>query len=349
MTGGTRPPIDRPLRLVARAPVRCADAGGWTDTWFATAGSVCNVAVAPGAEVVLDARPAVDGGAGIVRLRCEAYGDDYCFHGEAAPGRHPLLEAAIRRWAPAQSDLDIQVRAAIPPGSGLGTSAAVAVALVGALEHATDGRVDPLQVAHAAHALETDDLGLQSGVQDQYAAALGGPLLLRVSPYPRTEAIRLVVSDAVIAALDAQFVTVSLGRPHHSSAVHEHVISRFVHEPRAADEALEPLREAAEDAAAALVAEDLPAYGHALASCTRAQEALHPELVCPDAHSIIAVARAEGALGWKVNGAGGDGGTVTVLAAPGGAARLRDTLRHHWSVLPLTVVRTGLSIDVLSD
>ena len=36
---------------------------------------------------------------------------------------------------------------------------------------------------------------------------------------------------------------------------------------------------------------------------------------------VIAVARAHGALGWKVNGAGGDGGSLTVLCGPGADAR----------------------------
>ena len=35
-----------------------------------------------------------------------------------------------------------------------------------------------------------------------------------------------------------------------------------------------------------------------------------------DAHRIIEVAKANGAIGWKVNGAGGDGGSITLLCGP---------------------------------
>ena len=49
---------------------------------------------------------------------------------------------------------------------------------------------------------------------------------------------------------------------------------------------------------------------------TEAQSSLHPELVGADARAIIEVARQHGALGWKVNGAGGDGGSLTLLAGP---------------------------------
>ena len=41
---------------------------------------------------------------------------------------------------------------------------------------------------------------------------------------------------------------------------------------------------------------------------TEAQERLHPELVSRDAHRVIEIAKEHGALGWKVNGAGGEGG-----------------------------------------
>jgi D-glycero-alpha-D-manno-heptose-7-phosphate kinase len=49
---------------------------------------------------------------------------------------------------------------------------------------------------------------------------------------------------------------------------------------------------------------------------TEAQRNLHPDLVSLDAQRIIEIAEAHGAGGWKVNGAGGDGGSVTILCGP---------------------------------
>jgi D-glycero-alpha-D-manno-heptose-7-phosphate kinase len=46
---------------------------------------------------------------------------------------------------------------------------------------------------------------------------------------------------------------------------------------------------------------------------TEAQARLHPALVGAEASRVIAIARAHGALGWKVNGAGGEGGSLTLL------------------------------------
>jgi D-glycero-alpha-D-manno-heptose-7-phosphate kinase len=46
---------------------------------------------------------------------------------------------------------------------------------------------------------------------------------------------------------------------------------------------------------------------------TEAQGRLHPALISPEASRVIEIACDHGALGWKVNGAGGDGGSVTIL------------------------------------
>ncbi len=87
---------------------------------------------------------------------------------------------------------------------------------------------------------------------------------------------------------------------------------------------LDGLRTLAREGRAALLAGDLAAYGSALSANCDLQAALHPALVSDVAAQVIAVARAHGAAGWKVNGAGGDGGSVTVLCGAG-ARRERAT------------------------
>jgi D-glycero-alpha-D-manno-heptose-7-phosphate kinase len=46
---------------------------------------------------------------------------------------------------------------------------------------------------------------------------------------------------------------------------------------------------------------------------TDAQAELNAALVGADAQTIIDIARRNGAIGWKVNGAGGEGGSITLL------------------------------------
>ena len=67
---------------------------------------------------------------------------------------------------------------------------------------------------------------------------------------------------------------------------------------------------------------------------TEAQRSLHPELVGVDARRVIEFAAAHGAIGWKVNGAGGDGGSVTILSATREAKAGSSIASPCWTPLP---------------
>jgi D-glycero-alpha-D-manno-heptose-7-phosphate kinase len=331
---------------VATAPVRVCDAGGWTDTWFSEQGVVCNLAVRPGATATarLSAAAGSTAAGPEVDLSVAAFGQRYRYPASLPPGRQPLLEAAIRRFAPADfGRLTVAVGAGVPPGSGVGTSAAVVVALAGALLAVADGGLDPDRVAAAAHQVEVADLGQESGLQDQLAAAHGGASLITIARYPDATWSALTLSPATWEALGRRLLTVFLGRPHRSSDVHLQVIAGLAGRAGGQDR-LEPLREAAREAAGALEAGDLEAYGAALDANTEAQAALHPGLVSDGARRVIDVARRHGASGWKVNGAGGDGGTLTVVGPDEPRALAAALADDDWQVLALEPSPSGLRI-----
>ncbi len=112
-----------------------------------------------------------------------------------------------------------------------------------------------------------------------------------------------------------------LGRTHSSTAIHEEVIRGLDGSDPAGLAALDDLRRAAAAARDAVEAGDLAALGAAMQANTEGQRRLHPSLVGADAQRVIAAVAARGALGWKVNGAGGEGGSLAVLCPPGEAAR----------------------------
>lgn len=299
--------------------MRIADLGGWTDTWFAGSGVVCSLAVQPGASVSISAVA----GRGDVLIEAVDFGDRYSLADER--GRHPLLEAAIDEVG-VRSGLDVvvQVGSPIPPGASTGTSAAVTVALVGALMSLRDGEVDRAEVAAVAHRVEAVRLGRETGIQDQLAAVHGGANRIDMDSYPTATVTPLPLAPAVRAELQRRLVLVFLGRTHVSSAVHQEVIASLEGStPSEVHRRLEPLRQAARDGAAALVAGDLEAYGAALVANTNAQSALHASLVSDDAWRLFDAARARGGCGWKVNGAGGEGGSVTLLCGSEPDARSR--------------------------
>ena len=112
-------------------------------------------------------------------------------------------------------------------------------------------------------------------------------------------------------------------------------------------DALDALRVLARQGREALLAGDLDQYGRILSANCAQQAALNASLVNDVAAGVIDVARAYGAAGWKVNGAGGSGGSVTVLcdARPGARAELATALEQQVPgvrVLPLTLSTDGV-------
>jgi len=103
----------------------------------------------------------------------------------------------------------------------------------------------------------------------------------------------------------------------------------------------------AEKSRDAVHAGDFVALGGAMIENTEAQERLHPDLVSRDARRVIEIAKGHGALGWKVNGAGGDGGSLTILTGTLShvkRAMIRDieTENPAFKNIPVYLSRYGL-------
>jgi len=163
--------------------VRICDNGGWTDTWFGGPGRVVNIAVTPGVHVSIRATTGPDP----VVLDVESFDDRY----PIVPGASRIARASAsggraRRVAAAGRCRAGGPRAfGRPRRCGAGTSASVAVALLGALAAARSEQLSPRDVAYAAHRLEVDILGVESGIQISLSAAFGGINYIDVEPSRR--------------------------------------------------------------------------------------------------------------------------------------------------------------------
>jgi D-glycero-alpha-D-manno-heptose-7-phosphate kinase len=341
---------ERPLRIInGVAPIRICDNGGWTDTWFAGHGAVCNIGVYPYVEVQIAVYERDRRGDQIV-LHAENYGERYAVvPGKPEWARHPLLEAAIQEMSvPPTLALEIAIYSDVPAGASTGTSAAVTVALIGALDALTAGRLTAHEVALRALHVETKRLGLQSGIQDQLCSAYGGINFIEMHQYPHASVSPIQLPNALWWELEQRLLLVFLGKTHSSHAVHQQVIAGLEREGGASPR-LAALRQQAYASRDALFAGDFVALGRAMAENTDAQRALHPALVSADAEQIIGLAREHGALGWKVNGAGGEGGSLTLLLGPEASARRALTraipqLNPLFQPIPTYLSRTGLRV-----
>jgi len=341
---------ERPLAVVnSVAPIRICDNGCWTDTWFAGHGQVFNIAVYPYAEVQIAVRRGGEAADRVV-LHPENFGDAYPVRHHAAPwGPHPLLEAALAYMkVPGDLRLEVTIHSEAPAGAGTGTSAAVTVALVGALDALTPGRLTAHEAAAAAQRVETEMLHRQCGIQDQLASAYGGINYIEMFAYPHASVSPVLVPDPVWWELERRLVLVYLGRSHDSSALHETVI-RSLEDTGPDSPALAALRRSAADARDALSAGDFEALGRAMRAATEGQGRLHPALVGTEARRVIEIAREHGALGWKVNGAGGEGGSLTLLCDED-ASRQRALVREverdspAFRRVPVRLSRHGLRV-----
>lgn len=333
------------------APIRVCDNGGWTDTWFAERGAIFNIGVYPYVEVQIDVYPRAER-AQRVLLNAENYGDRYAVLPQQEAHewiRHPLLEAAIDLMGvPNDLAVEISIYSEAPAGCSTGTSAAVTVALIGALDLLTPGRRTPLEVAYAAHRIETEMLHQQSGIQDQLCAAYGGINYIEMFQYPYAAVSQILVPNDIWWELERRLCLVFLGKSHSSSAVHEMVI-RDLRDSGPDSPKLEHLRRTARASRDACYAGDFPALGRAMDANTEGQRMLHPSLVSAEAEEIMRLAREYGALGCKVNGAGGDGGSITILSGPSMSAkramlRAIEQANPLYQNIPIYLSRYGLRV-----
>jgi len=307
----------RPSRTIrATAPLRINDIGGWTDTWFSGEGKVLNLAISPPVEVELKAYPNKRKRKKRVYVRALDFEESFWMDpDEPDYSIHPYLQGAIHSLhIPKRYELAISVSAGIPAASSVGSSAAVCVALIGAIAALSPQTRSLDEIVSLAHRVETEKLGLQSGIQDQICAAYGGICYIHMLNYPEARVKRLLLPGRLRDELNHRLSLIFLGKAHRSSEIHEDVISTLEKGGPQFKEIIK-MRDLAEKARGCLKKGDLTAYGKIMIQNNECQRALHPGLVSEDADRVIAIAKEYRAAGWKVNGAGGKGGSLTILGS----------------------------------
>lgn len=328
-----------PTAFRAAAPLRLDFAGGWTDVppFSAREGGV----VVNGA-IGLAAHAALTLGGPRIKLVSEDLGLELeCANagGLVLDGRLDLLKAALR-MLPVQAPCTLTTRSDAPPGSGLGASGALDVALVAVLSLARTERPSDREIAEQAWHLETVEAGVPGGKQDQCAAALGGFHRLSFrDPDVGIEPISLERTFA--AALERQGVLCYTGRAHDSGATIARVRAAFERGDRAVIGALRALKDVAEAMAEALRAADLSRVGGLLADNWTQQVALDPAMRTPEMARLERALAAVGVLGGKAAGAGA-GGSMFFLTGDDPAPAVAAAREAGATVLPLRWAPAGV-------
>jgi len=332
------------------APIRINDIGGWTDTWFSKEGKVLNTAVFPLVEVRINAlknREKIDQR---VLVRLENYGEAFWIIPEKpAYDHHPLIQGAFNSIIiPKDIMLQVTLYSHVPAGSSTGTSASVCVALLGALDYLAQSNHTVYEIAYLAHRVETEKLKLQSGIQDQLAAAFGGICYVDMYAYPEAKVTKVELDDELWKELDERLSLIYLGQSHSSSAIHEEVIA-FLEAKGSQYSIIKQLRALAEKAKGALLERDLDSFGEIMIQNNECQRALHEGLISEEADSVINIAKKYKALGWKVNGAGGKGGSLTVLGSQDETLRNQmlgeiNSMGRGIKSIPIALALSGVTV-----
>ena len=302
----------------ARAPLRLGLAGGGTDLPFyaeAFGGAVLNATIDRYAFASI--RPRDD--AQVVFDACDLDREESHPAAPVLPASTLLLhrgvyERMVREFN-AGAPLAISVTTSVdaPMGSGLGSSSALVVALIEAYCAYLDCPLGRYEVARLAFEIERVELGLAGGQQDQYAAAFGGINFIEFLQGGRVIVNPLRFASAVVNELESSLVLCFSGRSRLSDSIIRDQTGRL---SAGSTEALEAMHQLREDAVAmkqAVLHGDIGAIAAVLERSWLAKKRTAASVSTAQIEALEVLARANGAMGAKVSGAGGGGFMMFVV------------------------------------
>ena len=292
----------------AKAPLRISFAGGGTDVPpypEREGGCVLNATIDSFAWGSL--RPRNDGS-----IKLESVDLGICLEYKAdeempLDGQLDLVKAALRRLEAKNSHgFDIFLKSDVPPGSGLGSSSALMVALVGLVKELKNLPITDYETAQLAYAIEREDMGILGGLQDQYAATFGGVNFIEFYK-DRVIVNPLRISRDVVNELEHNLLLCYTGTTRRSDRIIEDQTRRYEQKDPEALAALSEQKQLATEMKNALLRRKLDDFGDLLHCAWLSKRRMSSKITNAVINELYEAARKHGALGGKITGAGGGG------------------------------------------
>ncbi len=305
----------------ARAPLRLGLAGGGTDVspfCDLHGGFVLNAAIDKYAYAMLD--PLADG-----QIEFAATDMQQGWTGPAAPrieltGALLLHKAVYNRIVAEHRDgqplaVRLTTFSEAPPGSGLGSSSTLVVAMIKAFVEYLNLPLGEYEIARLAYQIERVDVGLAGGRQDQYSATFGGFNFMEFYADERVVVNPLRIKNWILTELESSLVLYFTGVSRQSASIITEQKKIFEANTAASLDAPLALKQEAVSMKESILKGDFPALAASMRSGWAWKKRLADQVSNPQIDETYDVACRAGAVAGKVSGAGG-GGFMFFLVDP---------------------------------
>jgi D-glycero-alpha-D-manno-heptose-7-phosphate kinase len=222
-------------------------------------------------------------------------------------GELDLVKAVIKGLNQGyQHGFDFFTHSDAPPGSGLGSSSTMVVALIGLLKHLQRLPLTNYEIAELAYQIERIDLDIKGGMQDQYAAVFGG---FNYIEFNKSAVIvnPLRIERDIINELEYNLILCYTGRTRLSANIIATQVDAYKRKEEDVLKAMAELKEITIALKNALLQGHLTEFGHLLHEAWKNKKMMAKQITNPSIDELYTTARKHGALGGKILGAGGGG------------------------------------------
>ena len=194
-----------------------------------------------------------------------------------------------------------------PPGSGLGTSSTLVVAILGAFAEWLGLPLGEYDLAHLAFEIERVDLNMAGGKQDQYAATFGGVNFMEFFREDKVIVNPLRIHDKYLDELAHNLILYHTETSRLSSEIIKQQSQNVMMKNTRTIEAMHKLKEQAIMMKEAILKGELDKIGEILDFGWQYKKHMASGITNPFIDEVYKTAIKHGATGGKISGAGGGG------------------------------------------